>query len=100
MKSIASIVTTTSLFTDFNGAIMDSKVAKLLANVFNIRPEDVNESLQKEHIPKWDSLTHMDLIATIEQTYNIELSFENIVEMTSVNNILAILKLHGVDIHA
>lgn len=79
---------------------MNPKFTQLLATIFDIKPQEVNESLNKENVAKWDSLTHMDLINSIEKEYNVQLSMEDILEMVSVSNIVAILNRHGVNTYA
>lgn len=46
-------------------------------------------------IEEWDSLRHMELIASLEETFNVRLTVEQIIEMTSLRAILAILGGHG-----
>jgi acyl carrier protein len=46
----------------------------------------------------WDSLTHMQLIAAIEGDFDIELSADEIVQMTSVAQIKSILRKKAVEV--
>lgn len=71
---------------------MDNNLVKLLAAVFDIKPTEIHENLKKQDIARWDSLTHMDLITAIEREYHIELSMEEITEMTTISNIISILE--------
>lgn len=48
--------------------------------------------------PKWDSLTHMELIAAIESKLNIMLEVDDIIEMNSYESGLSILRNYGKDI--
>ena len=34
--------------------------------MFRLKEEELNDSLKMEDVSRWDSLTHMDLISTIE----------------------------------
>jgi len=49
-------------------------------------------------VETWDSLQHMNLIASLEQEFEVELSFEEIVSMQSVAVIKDVLKDKGVAI--
>lgn len=49
-----------------------------------------------QDVEQWDSLKHMGLIVALEKHYSIELSGDEIAEMTSVGAIQTILKKHGV----
>lgn len=46
----------------------------------------------------WDSLKHMELIASLEQQLNIQLSFDEIVAMRSVGDIKRTLNARDVTV--
>ena len=46
----------------------------------------------------WDSLAHMELVLTIEERYHVNLSADEIVTMTSIAGIAAVLRAHGVEL--
>ena len=75
---------------------MKQQIETLLAGLFDIRNEDVTDSLTMANTDGWDSLKHMELIASIEGTFDIELTFEEIVAMQTFNDIKTILKEKGV----
>ena len=68
-----------------------------MADLFGIKNEDITDSLTMENTDGWDSLKHMELIVSIEQTFGIELSFEEIVAMQTLKDIKKILKEKGID---
>lgn len=76
---------------------MKQQITTLLAGLFDIKNEDVTESLTMANTDGWDSLKHMELIASIEGTFDIELTFEEIVAMQTFNDIKTILEEKGVD---
>ena len=43
-------------------------------------------------VDAWDSLKHMELIVSLEQSFGIELSFDEIVAMRSVGEIKRVLR--------
>lgn len=67
------------------------KIEKVLAGVFQMRVENIVDDLSMDVVEKWDSLTHMKLIVALEETYNIELTAEQIMAMTNVKTIKAII---------
>ena len=67
------------------------KIEKVLAGVFQMRVENIVDDLSMDIVEKWDSLTHMKLIVALEETYNIELTAEQIMSMTNVKTIKAII---------
>jgi len=49
-------------------------------------------------VENWDSLQHMDLIASLEQAYGVEFTFDEIISMQSVGEIKRVLRSKGADI--
>lgn len=70
---------------------MHEQLRQLLKNVFTLSDAEFREDLKKEDISNWDSLRHMDLIATIEAEYDITLSMQDILAMNSFPAITEIL---------
>ena len=60
--------------------------------------ETVTDELAMEEVESWDSLQHMNLIASLEQSFGIELTFEEIIAMQNVGEIRRILELKGVEL--
>ena len=49
-----------------------------------------------QDVDAWDSLTHMELVVSLESAFELELSFDEIVEMNTVEAIKRILVEKGV----
>ncbi|WP_286233228.1 acyl carrier protein [Thalassotalea sediminis] len=60
------------------------KINLILAELFKMKVEDLDNDLTMEDIVVWDSLKHMELIATIEEAFSVELSIDDIMELTSI----------------
>ncbi len=75
---------------------MGKTLEQLLADVLQIPEGEVTDELAMADLDVWDSLKHMELIASLEQQLNIQLSFEEIVAMRSVGDIKRILSARGV----
>ena len=76
----------------------DSKIEPLVANVLCLSVGAVNESLAMANVEAWDSLKHMELVVALESTFEIELTFDEIVAMRSVQDIKRVLTGRGVQI--
>lgn len=76
---------------------MDEKLIVLMADIFRMRKKDVTDSLAMKDVAVWDSLKHMELIVCIEQSFSVELTFDEIVAMQNVKEIKRILKERGLD---
>lgn len=77
---------------------METKLSALIAETLHIPLETVNDEMTMSDVEMWDSLQHMNLIASLEQTYEIELTFEEIILMQNVAEIKRVLIEKGVDI--
>jgi acyl carrier protein len=77
---------------------MDKRLAEVLAEVFGLRVTEIQPSLQKSEVGTWDSLKQMDLVMSLEREYGIALDIPDILRMTSVAEIMAVLMDKGVDL--
>ena len=77
---------------------MQKKLIQLLMDLFNINEEEAKNASMNS-ISTWDSLSHIDLMMTIEEEFNIpKITPDEIVYMTSTESIKQILKNKGVGI--
>lgn len=67
------------------------KVRKLVAEVFQIRENDITLQTNMKDIDSWDSLTHMELIVSLEDEFGIEFTADEIMEMVDVGKIEKII---------
>jgi acyl carrier protein len=75
---------------------MEQKILEIVSQIMGVPLESVTLASSAENIPSWDSLKHMNLVLALEQTFDIHLSEEQIVELTRVDSILTIVgKLVG-----
>ncbi len=77
---------------------MNPNLPVLIADILLIPLERVTDELTMSEVESWDSLQHMNLIATLEQTFKTEFTFDEIVSMQSVAKIKKVLKGKGFEI--
>lgn len=75
---------------------MDAKVENLLSEVLQMPASDITDDLTMKDVDAWDSLKHMELIVALEQGFEVQLSFDEIVAMQSVSAIKRVLRERGV----
>ena len=75
---------------------MNERLVAVLSSVFGLRKEQIVPELTKDMVSKWDSLTQMDLIVSIEQEFSMTLEIEDILKMSSVAGIIEVIKNKGV----
>lgn len=71
---------------------------KLISEVFGIATDTVRDELGFDSIDSWDSLTHMQLITALEDSYKIQFTGDEIADMRSVGAARAALRAHGVTV--
>jgi acyl carrier protein len=71
---------------------LDEMVESLLAGVLQIPVVTITDELAMKDTDVWDSLKHMELVVSLEQSFGIELSFDDIVAMQSVGEIKRVLR--------
>ena len=73
------------------------KYMKAFTESFGIS-EDVAQTLQYQQIPQWDSVGHMELVATIEDSFDIMMDTDDIIDFSSYEKGKEILaKNYGVE---
>lgn len=69
-----------------------NRLIDLVVEVLRIPRDEVVDTLDMEETGTWDSLSHMQLIASIEDEFGIELTADDIVAMRSVGQIKDVLR--------
>lgn len=71
------------------------ELKKIFADTFEYTGE-LHFELSNTDLEKWDSLRHVALVAALEQSFGVSLSMDEMLEVTSVAGIHAVLDRHGV----
>lgn len=66
--------------------------------VFEIEPAALNEKLEYESIPTWDSVGHMSLIAALEDTFDISMEMDDVIDFGSYTTGVDTMAKYGVTI--
>ena len=77
---------------------MNKRLAGVLAEVFSLGVSEIRPDLERDEVGTWDSLKQMDLVVSLEREYGISLEIPDIVRMSSVAEIMAVLADKGVDL--
>ena len=75
---------------------MGKNLEELLAELLQIPVTQVTADLTMKDLDVWDSLKHMEVIASLEQQFELQFSFDEIVSMRSVGDIKRVLSNKGV----
>ncbi len=64
-------------------------------------PEDANvDRLEYRTIEQWDSLAHLSLVAEIEDAFDVMIDTDEVIDMSSFDKAIDILRAHDVDVAA
>ncbi|MBO6179395.1 MAG: acyl carrier protein [Selenomonadaceae bacterium] len=70
---------------------------KIFMETFNVE-ESALHDLQYQGVKEWDSIGHMTLISDLEDTFDIEMETDDIVDFSGYEKGKEILKKYGVEI--
>ena len=71
---------------------VQEKVIQVLANILQVSPDNISTETTSDDVAKWDSLNHMNMILALEQEFGIRYDQEQMVDMLSVEEIIAVTK--------
>jgi acyl carrier protein len=71
-------------------------VEEVVSRVFGVDTGSLDESSSPESVEGWDSMGHLNLVAALEQDYNVSIAIGDVMEMVSVRRIREILLQYGV----
>lgn len=83
-------------FPGHDAAMMNTQEAlHWISEVFEESPGRISSTTARNAIPGWDSLGTLSLIAALDEKFDIHLSEQDIEGMSSVEDILVILRRHS-----
>lgn len=64
---------------------------------FSIEESELGDKLEYNTIPSWDSIGHMAMIAGLEDSFDIMMETDDIIEFSSYNKGFELLAKYGVE---
>ena len=64
------------------------QVKEIIASVCEVSPSEVLETNTVGDFPAWDSIGHLTILSTIEETFNISFEPEEMMELEDVSDIV------------
>jgi len=74
----------------------ENKLKNLIAKVLKTNVELITEDSSPDTIESWDSLAHMNLVVALEESFEIELTDDQVIEILSYKLIKIVLMEQGV----
>lgn len=69
----------------------EERILKVLQSVFSAHQGAFEDAFGPNEIAGWDSLNHLNLIMALQEEFNVEMGFEDMMEITVVGDIKRIL---------
>ena len=66
---------------------------------FDLDEKKLNDKLEYNSIKSWDSIGHMQMIAELEDTFEIEFEMDDIIDFSSYNKGMEILEKYGIEVN-
>jgi len=71
------------------------KTRNVIATTLKVTPEKITRETSDKDLAAWDSLAHVNLMVSLEQTFDLFLEVEDFPRLTSVPAILEYLRREG-----
>jgi acyl carrier protein len=73
---------------------LEHRLSKVFCQVFQRKDILLSPGLRAADVPGWDSLTHMELIAAIEQEFAFRFSYAEVMAFQTINDMLICIDKH------
>lgn len=70
----------------------------VFCDVFETEASALNENFTSEAVEAWDSIAHMNLIAALEDEFEIEFEGDDLMELQSYQKGLELIAKYGIEI--
>lgn len=70
--------------------IKKKKILEIISSIIEKDLKDFSKT-NKDYLPEWDSLNHVQIIFSIEDEFDIELTEQQMIDINSANDILEII---------
>lgn len=75
----------------------NKKLIEAFCNALEIEETIVIDDLKYQSIEQWDSISHMMLIAELEDVFDVEIDTDDVIDMSSVAKAKEILNKSGIE---
>ena len=72
-------------------------IERIFADTFSIPEGTINDALALREISTWDSMSHMMLIARVEEAFSIEFTGDEIADFRSIGDVREAINRRGVE---
>ncbi len=73
---------------------IQKQVIKCIAQVLSIPEDKLSPETQPSHVAEWTSLIHLNIVMQLEQTFKIQFSPQDLLDMNSIELITYMIETH------
>ena len=73
-------------------ADVETRIRNVLADVFNLDPENIGSHTSTDTIEEWDSLQHLTVVLTLEEEFSISFDDEETVALVTFPLIVEVVR--------
>lgn len=73
-------------------------LTELIASVLDVAAEELNEESGRGTLEAWDSLAHLNIVAAVEETFDVMFSSTEMRELTSLGKLREALTSRNVEV--
>ena len=74
------------------------KYVQVFVDSFSVNPDQLDENFVYQCVPEWDSIGHMGMIANLEETFDIMMETDDIIDFGSFTKGIELLAKYDVTI--
>ena len=74
---------------------MRARIVEVVSAVFGLPPDVVARGISPERVEHWDSERHVELVVALEERFGCLFEAEEVPELTSIEQMEAIISRHG-----
>ena len=71
---------------------VEKRIQSVMATVFDVDPNEIDENSSQDSIESWDSLKHLDLVVALEGEFDITIPLEEVGNMLTFKLISLIVQ--------
>ena len=68
------------------------QIRTVASDLFRVSPEHISAASTPQSIEAWDSIQHLNLVLALEEKFGVELSPEEIEQMTSIGEVAKLVE--------
>lgn len=71
---------------------IEAKIKEVMASVFDVDVETINEESSQDSVEQWDSMKHLDLVVALEEEFGITIPIEEVGNLVNFKYIKLIVE--------